>query len=328
VASVRPLLLVVLLAAMPATATEPLEARRAAVTAVASELQALEAAQQARRDELGALGRRLEVLKATSRGRLLPGGELDAALKRSQELSSVMTGLARQVADRTAALERARLALVEGLTEALARGRADFEVAGREARVALIARLRQLRAEREAVRAALPGARLPAVEALKASDDPEELLEQADRLRDGQERARQELASLARRLAERRQEAELDRRVQRFLGEESMFDDQDRRLRAQRAAGSSVELMGTVGGGATGATGAGATPAAGSPDVRDPGAAVSAVDARPQPGGPTSLFADDDGVADLERQRAALERVAQDLATRAAGLERRASQLR
>jgi hypothetical protein len=213
----------------------------------------------------------------------------------------------------------------------MGRDRAAFEVAGREARVALIAQLRQLRAEREAVRAALPGTRLPAVEALKASDDPEELLEQADRLRDGQERARQELASLERRLAERRQEAELDRRVQRFLGEESMFDDQDRRLRAQRAGGSSVALAGSpgpVGAAPSGPLGSGASPAAGSPDVRGPAETVSAVDARPQPGGPTNLFADDDGVADLERQREALERLARDLATRAAELERRAGQLR
>ena len=80
----------------------------------------------------------------------------------------------------------------------------------------------------------LPAAKLPTLDTVRPSDDPEELLEQADLLRDNEEKLRRELKTLEARIAERRDEAELDRRVQRFMGEESMFDDSDRRLRVQR----------------------------------------------------------------------------------------------
>jgi hypothetical protein len=330
------LLLVALLGTgISARAADALEAARAQVATAQAEADLLQAAQQAPREELAALGRRIERLKAAP-GRLLPGGELDASLKRSQELSLALTELARRLTERTAAAEAARLALLDGLGRALTEEREAFErQPAREVRVAGIARMRALRAEREAVRTRLPGARLPAVGALRASDDPEELLAQAEQLRDGQERAQRELQVVVVRLAERRQEAELDRRVQRFLGEESMFDDRDRRLRVQRGGDRSVSLSGgmqpggTAGPG-TGLAGGAGVPAAAAPDsAPSPGTpqVVSAVDARPEPGAGTELAFGDDGVAALEKQREALERLARELGGRASELERRASQL-
>ena len=330
----RSLLLALLLLGPSARAVEPLDARRDQVGAVREALARVEAERQARRDELAAVARRVETLKAASRGRLLPGGELDGALKRSQELSAVVTGLARQVAGREAELEAARLALLEALGAELSRVRDDFDrQPSREVRASLIGRLRQLRSEREAVRATLPPARVPTLGALRASDDPEELLEQADQLRDGQEKAHRERAALEGLLAERRQEAALDRRVQRFLGEESMFDDQDRRLRVQRVEAAGQRSSDSAGGlGGPLGFGAGtATPAANGPDTAGlPGGAqvVKAADARPQPGAALGLPGEDEDLAALERQRAALERLEQDLARRADELQRRAAELK
>ena len=94
--------------------------------------------------------------------------------------------------------------------------------------------MRALRAERDAVRAALPAAQVPALLPAPSSDDPEELLEQADALRDAGDKVKQRLAALESRIAEAREERDLDRRMGDFLGEGAMFDEQDRRLRLDR----------------------------------------------------------------------------------------------
>lgn len=223
------------LLAAPAWAAGPLDALRANSRSAREQVSALKAEQLKQRSELSVLSSRIETLKAQAKGKLLPGGELDAALKRSQELSGVLTGLAQQATGLEAQLEAANLALLEGLSGELSRLRADFDrQTDRARRQALIDQMRRVRAEREALRQTLPAAKLPTLAAVKPSDDPEELLEQADLLRDNEEKVRKELKALEARITERREEAELDRRMQRFLGEESMFDDGDRRLRVQR----------------------------------------------------------------------------------------------
>lgn len=230
----RSLLLACLLA-LPVWAAGPLDALRASSRGAREQVTSLRAEQLKQRNELSQLSARIETLKSESKGKLLPGGELDAALKRSQELSGALAELAQQVAGREATLESANLALLDGLSAELNRLRAEFDrQTDRGVRRALISQLRQVRAEREALRQTLPAAKLPTLDTVRPSDDPEELLEQADLLRDNEEKLRREVKSLEARIAERREEAELDRRVQRFMGEESMFDDSDRRLRVQR----------------------------------------------------------------------------------------------
>lgn len=223
------------LLALPAWAATALDGLRGTSRSLREQVTSLRAQQLSQRNELSQLSSRIETLKANQKGKLLPGGELDAALKRSQELSGALSDLASQVSGRETELETANLALLDGLSAELSRARADFDrQTDREVRRKLIADMRRLRAEREALRQTLPAARLPTLDTVKPSDDPEELLEQADLLRDNEEKLRRELKSLETRITERREEAELDRRVQRFMGEESMFDDGDRRLRVQR----------------------------------------------------------------------------------------------
>jgi hypothetical protein len=231
----RAVLLAACLLALPGWAAGSLDALRASSRAAREQVTALKAEQLKHRGELSALSARIETLKAEAKGKLLPGGELDAALKRSQELSGVLTELAQRASAGEAELEAANLSLLEGLSAELTRLRADFDrQTDRNQRKALIDQMRRVRAERDALRQTLPATKLPALDAVRPSDDPEELLEQADLLRDNEEKLRRELKALERRIAERREELELDRRMQRFLGEESMFDDSDRRLRVQR----------------------------------------------------------------------------------------------
>lgn len=358
----RAALLAVALLTVSAFAAGPLEALRANARSVRDDVSALKAEQLAKRSELSQVSSRIEALKAQTKGRLLPGGELDAALKHSQELSGALTELAQRMSSRETELEAAQLALVEGLSQELARLRADFDrLNDRTQRRALIEQMKKVRAERDAVRATLPASKLPTMDALKPSDDPEELLEQADLLRDNEEKLRKELKAVETRIAERREEAELDRRVQRFMGEESMFDDQDRRLRVQRTTtftAKDTSLPGRTGneqqpanvGSQSDTAGAfngapnslgGFTPQAagtGSPETPAPSGNVdgqgvrvtNGSDARPQVGATNGnrIAGGDEDLDDLEVERAKLQGLADQLKKKAAELEGRAKNLR
>lgn len=231
----RSVALALFLLAAPALSAGQLDAVRGQAVKARAAVGAVRSDQMARRSELNTLSARIETLKGQSQGKLLPGGELDGALKKSQELSDQLTGLAQALAARESELETANLALLEALSAELTRLRGEFDrQTDRNARMATIKKLRQARAEREQVRTALPASRVPAMLNVKPSDDPEDLLEQADLMRDREDQVRKQLKGLEQRIAERRDERELDRRVNQFLGEESFFDDSDRRLRIRR----------------------------------------------------------------------------------------------
>lgn len=332
------LVLSLLVLALPALGAGSIDALRASQRSTREQLSALKTEQLSRRNELSQVSQRIEQLKAESKGKLLPGSELDAALKRSQELSSTLTGLAAQSSSREGELEAANLALLAGLTDELARLRADFDrQTDRAARARLIGTMKSLRQERDGIRASLPAAKVPSLEGLRPSDDPETLLEQADLLRDNEEKLQKELKALDARIGERRQEVELDRRVQRFMGEESMFDDQDRRLRVQHVQPSAADN-------ATGLTPQGGTfagPAPASPNTPtlngvqgalDPNASglkvTNGSDAQAQVGGPRALGGRDDDLGQLERERAKLSTLREQMAKKAAELEKRAGELK
>ncbi len=225
-------LLVLLLLGAPAWGASELEAVRTKAQVARTEVRGLRGKQQALRDELNRLAARIEALKAERQGKLTAGAELETALRRSQELSGELTGLAQAVAGAEGEAERANLALYTALSSELERVRAAWDgVTERGARAELLSRLRTLRAERDAVRAALPPSRVPALDKAEASDDPEDLLEQADALRDTEDKVRQRLTALKSRIVEVREERALERRMRDFLGEDSMFDEQDRQLR-------------------------------------------------------------------------------------------------
>jgi hypothetical protein len=241
----RPLsaLLLCLLLGVPAWALTGLEAARSKAQAARSGVRTLRERQQSLRGELNGLAERIETLKAAQQGKLTPSAELDSALKRSQELSGTLTGLAQSVAGAEGESERAHLELHAALSEELSRVKSAWDATeNRQERARLLSRMRDLRAEREAVRAALPASQVPALGRADVSDDPEDLLEQADALRDSEDKVKQRLKALKARIAEVREERDLERRMNDFLGEDAMFDEQDRRLRLRVNADKALEV--------------------------------------------------------------------------------------
>lgn len=216
----------------PVWAASGVDSLRAEARTARTQVRDLRDRQQVLRAELNTLAGRIEQLKAEQKGRLVAGPELETALRQSQELSGQLSGLAQSLAGAETEAERRNLALHSALSDELARVRAAWDASpDREARSKLIARMRDLRTERDALRSALPASQVPALDRREASDDPEDLLEQADVLRDSEDKVRQRLQALRGRITEVREERELDRRMSDFLGEESMFDEQDRQMR-------------------------------------------------------------------------------------------------
>jgi len=357
----RSALLAVLLLTLPAWGAGQLDTLRASAKAAREQAMVVRSEQMQKRMELNQLSARIEALKAEAKGKLLPGGQLDASLKQSQELSGALTALAQTMSSRESELESANLALLQGLGAQLTTLRADFDrQADRTARQKILSQFKQLRAEREQVRAALPAAKVPALEALRFTEDPTELLEQADAMRDNEDKVRRELKALEGRIAEAKSERELDGRVRQFLGEESLFDDQDRRLRVRRESPAALDANPITGAGrgdpsattdkagspapagfdnAFGGVGAqtaenpakntGPGNAEASPPQNPASTKVSnGTDSRPTVGGQRIAGGDDDDLEDLEVQRLKLQGLATQLRARAVELEKKAKELK
>lgn len=231
--------LVVLLSLMlfvsPALAASQLDTLKATAASARQAVNDTRHEQMAKTQELNQLSGRIEALKANAKGKLLPGSELDSALKQSQELSGVLTSLAQSLSEKENALEQSNLSLLTAMTDEMKSLRAEFDRQTSHAgRAATIAKMKALKAEREQVRAAIPSAKVPALSNLKDSDDPTELLEQADQVRDDEDKVRSQLKALETRINEAKAERDLDNRMRQFSGEENLFDDQDRRLRVRR----------------------------------------------------------------------------------------------
>lgn len=359
-------LLLCLTLGAPAWGASELEAVRTRAQVARTEVRTLRGKQQGLRDELNQLAGRIEALKAQSQGKLTTGAELDSALRRSQELSGELTGLAKAVAGAEGEAERANLALHTALSEELARVRSDWDAtADREARARLLERMRSLRGERDAVRAALPPSRVPALDKAARSDDPEDLLEQADALRDTGDKVRQRLAALKSRITEVREERDLDRRMSDFLGEDSMFDEQDRQMRLRLDSSKRIAVdesqrpnrTPVFGGGSDEVADAAPPPAAPSTDSGQmpgsptpPGGPTTPPEATPTPGNPVPTStatprASDirpqvdtvraqqlaaggpEDLAAMEAEAARLESLARELDSRASTLERRVREL-
>ncbi|MBX5482995.1 MAG: TetR family transcriptional regulator [Myxococcaceae bacterium] len=343
-----------LAAGTPAWAATGIDAARAAAVAARQKVSVIRSRQNFLRAELDRVAQKIEALKTQQQGALITDPELDAQLRRSQELSGTLTETAQQLAQAESDLERENLALLQLLNAELASVRAQWDQAhDRAERAKVIERMRTLRDERDQVRAQLPAAKVPALGGAR-SDDPEELIEQADALRDSEDKVRQRMAALQARINELRDERELERRMNDFLGDESMFDDTDRRLRQTKAQelqkGSSGGLFGmpdsfeaapnnpaSQGPDFSNGTGAGSTESRsdvgprGAADPRPPPINITSVvkgaDARPQLGNADALLRLDPDTNDLEALQAQLqqlETLASDLDRKADDLERRA----
>ena len=196
-----------------------------------------------------------------------------------------------------------------------------------------------------------------------AGDDARSLREKANFLRDREDALRSRATAVGRRIAALERERALARRVSELAREQDLFDDDDRRVAVTRSeyvastpsstatgldghavatnlpaqngnSGGPVAAGGAAGGGMGGAAGQTNTLAAGSlgslsPQATPPAGSESlpgrsAVSGeRPEDVHPASLD-DDDSLDDLQAQRAALEREADELRKAAQALDRSA----
>jgi hypothetical protein len=347
-----------LLAAPPALDAELAAPRQALVTAQRARDEKV-ASRDARKHELEVLAKRIEELKLRQRNRLVTGGELDGALRRSQELSTELGASEREVAAAQASVQRASSALVTALTARIDAVTQAWERTGdREEKTRQMETLRALKAEREALREQLP-AEAP-LRLVETSDDPVKLKQQADALRDSEDKVRRRIRELTERLETARADIELDRRMNEFLGDEALFNEKDRRVRRSqssarpealldRAAGPDIQAEATTTGppgnlgGSPTAPGGPSSPQ-GSPTptsppalapthAESPSSAQTARTDRPfqtermsEVG--TGLRAVGDDVKSLEVELKRLEGIAQDLGRRAAEAEKRANPIR
>jgi len=338
----RPCLLATLLLVLaPAAGAATLAEAEQASAAARQGLSALRSLQQGTRGELSAVAKQIEAAKSARAGEagVLPGSGLERLLQRSQELSNQLTALARQLSEAETKALAADEALLSALGGEVDQLRSRAATAGRAERPAVLARLRSLREAQMRVMARLPRAAVPAL-ATRSSEDPEELLEQADALRDGEDKLRARLQWVQQRLEQARAARELDRRMGDFSRDDALFDDSDRRFRMRRDIVSDqaarTDAAPPQAGGAEMANAASAPTAAGgtAPGSDSAPAApttvtVTAKDSLPQVGrtqaGAPTLEEDDVSFLELEAKR--LRRQAEELGTRAGELEQKAATL-
>jgi len=315
----------VLLASGGAWAASALEANRAQAEGAHAAVVGVRDHQAALRLELNQLAARIETLKAARRGALRPGSELEADLRHSQELSGALSDLARQLSTAEQTAERANAALLGALSQSLQELKARLESSSdRETRRALMTQMRSLRAEREQVRAQLPLTAIPSLDA-NTADAPEELLEQADAVRDSEDKVRSRMQALKARIQELKEERELDTRMSDFMGEQALFDEQDRRLRKAESDSrsnlpASLPAPQTAGATSPGNGFTGAPPAA-------PGPATLALPPAPTAANPLDGTLEAQDVGQLEQALRRLNDTASELEERARNLESRARQL-
>lgn len=357
----RALALTVILVAAGSFALTTLEAQRSVAAQERASVEALRQRSAAVKLELDELGAKIAAQKAQRSNAVLRSGTLDADLRRSQELSGALNGLSLELARAEANAARAEAALLETLNAEIRAAQEAAVRAAPEQRRPLFDRVRSLRAEREALRPRLPAAGAAVGSVTASSEDPEDLLEQADALRDSDDKVRQRLRAVQARLRDAREERALDERMSSFLSDESLFDEQDRRLRVVND-GSGLRAANSGGGGDFGsaeavragdaATGAGNAPApappaeggtgTGSPppppgDVTSPPSAPGGLTAAAPPavgesgktivGGRSVPLSADEELRALEAEQQKLEALSKDLARQAAQLENRARAL-
>jgi hypothetical protein len=221
----------VLCLAAPVAQAASVPELRAALNGSETKARSAHASRVEAQKALDEVASKIESLKAQQQG-LFGDAELDTLLKRSQELSGRMTDALRAENEADEALRGGQAKLVNELDSELSRLRARWDAAkSREERAGLLAQLKALRAERDSLRGAMPAALVPQVSS-RPSDDPEELLERADALYDGEDKLRREEQALSRRIDELKTERDLERRMNEFLGEDALFDEHDRRIKA------------------------------------------------------------------------------------------------
>jgi hypothetical protein len=153
---------------------------------------------------------------------------LESHLAESQRQAEALA----RARDREAALSQQAAQAREALYRALTQEIALREPGARDA--AALNALQALQAERASVAPAGPGAvAAPAFQG--GTDDPRELHERADALRDQADKLGRQATALDARIEAARQQQRLEKQLRRLTGSEGLFDETDRRVRLTRS---------------------------------------------------------------------------------------------
>ncbi len=233
--------------------------------------------------ELDRLAEWIARRKASGTSGLFGDPELDRLLKRSRALSSQIDRMRREEHRLESALLAAARTLEAAYAAALTEAKETFDRSSDpDERARIARRIAALEAQRRQVVAGL--ARLKprrdsqiaaADHAPTATDDPEALRAQADRLRDTRDKIARRLEAVRRRIAEARMQRELEEEMDGFLSEMRLVDEGDRA--AARLGGEAVA--------AAGQETAGAAENAGLP-ARDSDGVAAPVAGASEPGSP------------------------------------------
>ena len=225
----------------PTHDTSELDGRRAAAEESFRRLSELRTEEAAARRQLETLAAEIAKTKAQAKANLLPARQLPEQLRHSQQLSSRVSELASAIASQEAEVRRRNDQLLEALSQQISRTRRDWEASNApEEKKALLGTMRLLRAEQERVRATLPPHFAPSFAGTSTSEVPEDLLEQADAARDAEDKVKRQLASVEARIADAREQRDLERRMGEFLSDQSLLDERDLRLRGQGVSSDNI----------------------------------------------------------------------------------------
>lgn len=201
----------------------------------------------------GRLSKLAQQIKQRKAGRkeggILPDLPLQEMLRRSQELSDTLTLITREME----ALNQARKDRLQKLSliydRLVERTASSVRKASGARKTELLKSLAEFRAQRDRVRQELmphPKARPPIqTEELLASDDPDELRERADAVRDEQDRLRQRLKRLDRRIAQVQSDRRLEREMQDFQEDQALFGEEGRILSVTQTKTDRTEVPST-----------------------------------------------------------------------------------
>lgn len=261
------LLLALWLAAAPA----PLDAARAGYAQAEAALQSAHASVAQTQAQLDALSQEIARAKSQQAGQpaLFVPAELQKKLAESQSLAEELERRRAEERARAAQAEQARSGLFDALSQ---------EIAAREGKARdpqALAQLQQLQAERAHVAPSAGGA-VQSPTFAKPSDDPKELRERADALRDQADKLSRQEGALQQRIQAARDQAQLDRQLRRLAGDDALFDESDRRVRVTRTEAPS--------GSASASRTLGSSPTAGTPTS----ASDTATNSASSPGGATT----------------------------------------
>lgn len=171
--------------------------------------------------------------RAQSKAQLLPSFELNRLLQQSQSLSASLTSLNREVkALNQVRNERSRrlAVLVDAWIKHVETSLAEAPAAQKKTLWQTLSRLHQERRQLQQSMTKTPDTGLLERSDLLASEDPEELGERLDAVRDEQDRLRKHLGRLQKRIDQRRNARRLEREMTDFLDDQDLFGERSRLL--------------------------------------------------------------------------------------------------